>query len=255
MTSFTSLSEFLHKSLNKLLNAKLIDGRNVYKHWEIDTIRKLLTYCQVDCVFDVGANTGQYAGMLRNSVGYQGLIISFEPDPGSADLLRKQARNSTNWLVEECAISSANGHAMFNIMSGSKFSSLSKPRHDKFSGLEGLNTTRHSVRVKTERLDTALARLQKKYSFEHPFLKMDTQGYDYLIVDSARDCMGKFVALQSELSVVPLYESCRDFRDALKLYEECGFELSALIPNNSGHFPKLLEVDCVMVRSARISPP
>jgi hypothetical protein len=39
-----------------------------------------------------------------------------------------------------------------------------------------------------------------------------------------------------------------DFRSAITLYEECGFHLSAFVPNNVGHFPQLIETDCIMVR-------
>ncbi len=39
---------------------------------------RLLEYHQIELIFDVGANCGQYASFLRDS-GYQGKIVSFEP--------------------------------------------------------------------------------------------------------------------------------------------------------------------------------
>jgi hypothetical protein len=42
---------------------------------EPEFLRQFLTAFHIDCVFDVGANIGQYAEMLRN-IGYSGLIIS-----------------------------------------------------------------------------------------------------------------------------------------------------------------------------------
>ncbi|MGY2935035.1 hypothetical protein ACVWZ6_004637 [Bradyrhizobium sp. GM6.1] len=41
---------------------------------EKHALRELLVYLDVDCVFDVGANEGQYAELLR-SIGYDGQIV------------------------------------------------------------------------------------------------------------------------------------------------------------------------------------
>jgi len=56
------------------------------------------------------------------------------------------------------------------------------------------------------------------------------------------------VGLQSELAIKKIYESSVDFRDALTFYQSLGFELSALVPNNAGYFPVLIEIDCIMGR-------
>ena len=55
-----------------------------------DLFDSLLPYLKVDCVFDVGANNGQYAQILRKHADYQGRIISFEPIPSAADPLPKK---------------------------------------------------------------------------------------------------------------------------------------------------------------------
>jgi hypothetical protein len=34
----------------------------------------------------------------------------------------------------------------------------------------------------------------------------------------------------------------------IQKYTALGFVLSALVPNNGGHFPDLLEIDCIMYR-------
>lgn len=64
---------------------------------EPDQLRRFLTSFGVDCVFDVGANEGQYATMLR-SIGYSGLIISFEPNPIVAAIARLRASRDRLWV-------------------------------------------------------------------------------------------------------------------------------------------------------------
>ncbi|MEM9705229.1 MAG: FkbM family methyltransferase, partial [Pseudomonadota bacterium] len=77
---------------------------------------------------------------------------------------------------------------------------------------------------------------------------MDTQGLDTIVFKSGDSILSRFVGLQSELSFKPLYEGAPMFRETLELYERAGFVLSALVPNNAGFFPYLVEMDCVMFR-------
>jgi FkbM family methyltransferase len=207
----------------------------------------------VDCIFDVGANYGQYAQMLRRAAGYKGWIVSFEPIPAAAAALRARAASDPKWIIEEVALGSRDGIEAFNIMKSSQFSSLSMPRHDELGMFRELNSVVDSVSVRTETLETAFARVRQRLHFRRPFLKLDTQGYDTAIVSHAGTALVEFVGLQSELAVKKLYVDSLDFRDALTLYEARGFTLSALVPNNAGHFPRLVEIDCIMLRTSLLT--
>lgn len=232
----------------KFSNYRLIDQRELYKLWEENHLRRLFSHYNVDCVFDVGANYGQYAEMLRNQVGFKGLIISFEPIPAAAAALREKAKGDPKWIVEEQALASHDGEQSLNIMSNSQFTSLSTPRHDEVDIFRNLNKVEKSVTVKTETLITAYHRLKEAHNFQRPFLKMDTQGYDVEIVMHSKPILKEFIGLQSELAVKKIYQNSVDFREALTIYEDCGFALSAFVPNNAGHFPQLIEIDCIMIR-------
>ncbi|MCB0939727.1 MAG: FkbM family methyltransferase [Mycobacterium sp.] len=221
----------------------------MYELWEVDHLQQLFKYFDVDCVFDVGANAGQYATMLREKVGYKGLVVSFEPDPVVAAELARKAEGQHRWVVEDLAISTEDGTAQFNVMKESEFSSLSAPRHDEVDLFRELNQVCTTVTVRTENLATTVGRLRGQFGFSRPFLKLDTQGFDTQIVCAAPQAVRTFVGLQSELAIKKLYTDSVDFREAITVYEECGFELSALVPNNAGHFPRLIEVDCIMVRA------
>jgi FkbM family methyltransferase len=226
---------------------RIVSARKLYKMWEEEHLKRLIAHFDIDCIFDVGAHRGKYAQMLREKVGFTGLIISFEPDPTSAGMLREAAGKDSRWIVEEEALSSFDGEQTFNVMVGSQFSSLSTPRSDAVQSLQQLNTVKQSIQVRTETLVSAYQRLHARHGFRRPYLKLDTQGYDLEIVTHGQPVLGHFVGLQSELAIKRLYENSVDYRDALTAYERLGFVLSAFVPNNRGHFPEMIETDCILV--------
>jgi FkbM family methyltransferase len=234
--------------IDLLTKERLRDNRFLYTAWEANHLRRLLADLGVDCVFDIGANRGQYAEMLRRDVHYRGLIISFEPMPGAASELRAKAAGSSDWSIEEVAIGGESGQQAFNIMVKDQFSSLSQPSDAETTLFQGLNRVKETVTVAVERLDAAFHRLQKQHGFTRPFLKMDTQGYDIRIVTASPDATRQFLGIQTELSVKRLYEASAHISESLDAYERLGFELSALVPNNAGHYPKLVECDGILLR-------
>ena len=52
--------------------------------------------------------------------------------------------------------------------------------------------------------------------------------------------------MRAELAIRRLYEGAPDFSEALSVLRSKGFEPSAFVPNNEGHFPEMYEVDCIL---------
>ena len=61
--------------------------------------------------------------------------------------------------------------------------------------------------------------------------------------------LSQFAGIQSELSVRRIYEGAPSFSDSIDFFNQHGFELSAFVPNNAGHFPLLIEVDCILINA------
>lgn len=242
----------LHGLLSFLKNARLIHRGQLYQYWEQEHLRRFFRAYDIDCVFDVGANHGQYAQMIRQHAGFRGTIISFEPNPEAAAILRKAASGDSKWIVIEQALSTENGTARFNVMAESQFSSLSEPSQADTAMFADKNKVSGVVTATTETLSTAFLRLQAELGFKRPFLKLDTQGFDVKIIDSSPDILDRFIGLQSELAIKKLYAHSVDFRDAITAYERHGFVLSCFVPNNAGHFPLLVETDCIMVHQNQL---
>jgi FkbM family methyltransferase len=235
--------------VEKALAVQIIPEGTVALAFEWEHLRRFFQHFGVDCVFDVGANVGQYANMLRQRVGYRGPIISYEPVPEVAAKLRSVAASDHSWTVEELALGATTGQAGFNVFAGPEFGSLHPTSNLAVQHFPGRARLQRRIEVRTGTLADELARYQAKLGFKRPYLKMDTQGHDLSVAAGAGDRLRDFVGLQSELAIHRLYEGAPSYEESLQFYRDRGFELSALVPNNLGHFPRLFEIDCIMFRA------
>ncbi|MEG4988915.1 FkbM family methyltransferase [Microcoleus sp. BR0-C5] len=216
---------------------------------ELETLRKLFDLIEIDFVFDIGANIGQYYKRLRQDVGYEGLIVSFEPMPELVESINNLKATDPLLIVEQVAITDFAGAAKFFKMKNSQFSSLKTPNHTKTNLFRDLNIIREEIEVPCSTLTEKYHYYKQKFGFKNPFLKMDTQGNDVTVIRGGLPIIQEFCAFQSELNVLPIYDSSVDFREALYFYENIGFSISSLFLSNRGHFPALVDIDVVMINN------
>ena len=80
-------------------------------------------------------------------------------------------------------------------------------------------------------------------------LKVDVQGYEPWVLDGAAGLFDRFVSVQLEMALLPVYEGERSWRAVTDRMEASGFELHLLVP---GYFERKLarqlQVDGVFVR-------
>src|SRR6266436_659552 len=69
-------------------------------------LKSVFATLRINCVFDVGANVGEYGLMLRR-IGYQGRIISFEPVRGIFEKLKQTAAGDDAWTTMNIACGSS----------------------------------------------------------------------------------------------------------------------------------------------------
>jgi hypothetical protein len=70
------------------------------------------------------------------------------------------------------------------------------------------------------------------YRDRRVFLKIDTQGYERLMLEGAREALTKIVGVQLELPLVHLYNDTWSLADALAYMDQRGFVLAQLSPVN-----------------------
>jgi FkbM family methyltransferase len=190
-------------------------------------LERLLEHLHVDLVLDVGANRGQYAAQLRVH-GYAGRIVSFEPLAAAHAQLTAAARKDPGWSVApRMALGASAGEIEIHV-SGNSFSSSildMLPEHEQAAPGSGYVA---SETVSLKRLDEAAGEILT--GSRNVLLKIDTQGYEDQVLAGASALLPRLTAIQTELSLVPLYAGQPLFDEMRAKIEALGFVLFAVFP-------------------------
>jgi len=201
----------------------------------------------IDLVLDVGANKGQFASEIRHW-GYGGKIVSFEPlSQVHGELLRSSAGDPLWEVCPRCALGDHNGEVEINIAGNSDSSSiLPMLESHKSAAPESAYQGKENVPIKT--LDAVAGQYLK--DARSVFLKIDTQGFEWHVLDGARETLPNVRGVLVELSLVPLYEGQHLWREVINRLEAEGFTLWAFKPVFSDQATgRTLQVDGVFYRN------
>ena len=208
---------------------------------------KALNRFEVDLVLDVGANVGQFASELR-SVGYKkGILVSFEPLSAAHTALSEAASSDPTWHVHpRSAIGDHDGEIVINI-AGNSVSSSVLPMMESHSSAAEDSAYVGVESVPLRSLDSvAPAYLAKS---RRPFLKIDTQGFEWQVLDGAVATLPKIHGILCELSLVPLYEGQRLWMDMIQRLESEGFTLWSIQKGfTDPRDGRTLQVDAIFFR-------
>jgi FkbM family methyltransferase len=201
----------------------------------------------IDLVIDVGANVGQYGRELR-AYGYDAPIVSLEPTEAAFAELAALAARDPRWTAMRTAAGTEQGYITINVAANSVSSSaLSMLDRHAEAAPESLFVGTETAPV--DRLDSIAAPWIT--AARRPFLKIDVQGLERSVLEGATAILPSVVAVELELSFVPLYEDQPLWRELIDYMESAGFALAGLTPvfwdNASG---EMLQADGVFLRSA-----
>src|ERR1700722_16419636 len=115
-----------------------------------DHLGRLFRQFDVDCVLDVGANRGQYRNFLRDTVGYEGRVVSFEPVSRNVQIMQSAAARDPGWIVHGFALGAQNGHLDINVMKSDDLSSFLAPDTSLVDRFQDLNVVDHTERVEVK---------------------------------------------------------------------------------------------------------
>ena len=180
----------------------------------------LLQARDINLVVDVGASEGLWARDLRKA-GYSGDILSLEPLSEPFGRLQARTRRDPRWRCERVAVGGSSGTLTMNVSRQTGWSSP-LPLLELTARAAPLATyvSHESVPVRT--LDEIL---EADGEADTPLaIKVDVQGFEYAVLDGAGSSLTRCQLLDIELSLVPLYEGQRLWREMVDRIEQLGFQ-------------------------------
>ena len=207
---------------------------------------KLFMTHKFDTILDVGAFDGAYAKIVRDA-GFIGRIISFEPLSVAYAELLKNSKKDENWIIApQMAIGDKDCTLPINVSANTVSSSVLEMEEIHLAGAPGSQYVSTEV-VNMHRLDSiANCYIGPKNVV---FLKIDVQGYEFEVLEGAKDTLSAVKGMQLELSLAALYKEQKLFIEMLDHIKSCGFELFDLEPIfrdiNTG---RLLQLDGIFLR-------
>lgn len=214
-------------------------------------LKELFKELDITVVLDVGANTGGYRDFLRNNVEFKGLILSFEPVSTCYSILREAAKKDPKWEVFNYALGSEDIWCNINIMKSLEMCSFLEPDSSSIPEISQANKVIGTEKVWIRRLDSIWPELQKKYSLESVYLKLDTQGYDIEVVKGAINSLKEIRAMQMEMYFLQIYKDQPDFSKAYRVLNSIGYHITGIFPINRDKSRRIIDVDCILKNCGR----
>lgn len=230
--------------IKKIINPFKIDIIK-YPNSDLRRRKKLFKQFRINKILDVGANTGQYAKLIRK-LGFDGEIISFEPLTKAYNQLVLNAIKDKKWKTYNLALGNKEEELELNISRNVYSSSIleitakhinSAPESDYID----------KERVKVKKLDILYDKLVAEGDIV--FLKIDVQGFEKNVLEGAIKILPKLKGIQLEMSIIELYKGEMLFSEMVNFLEKQGFKLYSLengfYNNNTG---QLLQVDGIFFK-------
>jgi FkbM family methyltransferase len=247
-------SNLIRKTAKRSVQEALhLVGLDVKRHIPrpVHAVATLLELYQVDAIFDIGANAGMSGEYFRN-MGYAGKIVSFEPVDAYYRQLEQKASQDPLWLCEKIGLGDQNGEQTINVSGGCGGASSFLPTVGLIEEEEPDLAVVGQETVRVETLQTVMSRHYPKG--DRLFLKIDAQGYEQKILQSAGKDLDRVIGMRIEVSMVRSYQDEPLISDMFPFLYGLGFKLCGIEEAWSNRdTQEVFQLDAAMFRTDRIS--
>jgi len=186
--------------------------------------RRAVLMRDVDLVLDVGANRGQYAQWIR-SFGYEGRIISFEPQSEPFFALLTNAESDSRWEAHNIALGNQDSEITLHVAKDSISTSALRAtvEHLQFCP-EAEQVAHEHVQIRT------LAAIWDTLGCDGSlYMKVDVEGLELDVLRGLGEGLLRlFEFIELEVGLVPHYEDAPSFADVIEFMSSHSFGVVAL---------------------------
>jgi FkbM family methyltransferase len=195
-------------------------------------------------VFDVGANTGQFAQAIHEVLP-EAYVYSFEPLPDCFAELQRTMRSVSTFKAFNTALAEEGGEAEFYRSSWSPSSSL-LPMQELHKQNFPFTAGQSREIVKVRKLDDCAKELTIEDSI---LVKLDVQGAEDKVIRGGEGLLQRTKVLIVETSMDSLYEGQSLFGDIFKLLEALGFKYKGALSQAFSELDgSVLYADSIFIR-------
>jgi hypothetical protein len=164
-------------------------------------------------------------------------------------ILQRAMRGDAAWEGRQLPLGAEPSVMPINVLAATDLSSFLTPTPDAHRWFGGASQVVETEMVRIEHLDDLVDACTGARATSRFFLKLDTQGFDQVVLRGATRALERVVGLQTEVAVRPLYHSVPLFPDNVRDLLALGFELTGLFGvSHEPDWVAQIEFDCVMRR-------
>jgi FkbM family methyltransferase len=183
--------------------------------------------------FDVGSLGGIHP-ITENFSKYLN-VVCFEPNKKELEKIEKKyiKNNYAKIIFSDKALFKNKGSKLLHIAKVDTNSSLLRASDEFIKRYQAANfETIDREKIKTTTIDLIINEELRKENIKAEFIKLDTQGTEYQILEGAScNLKSNTVAILCEVEFFPLYKNQKLFEDVIIYLRKFGFRLYGIYPN------------------------
>lgn len=203
-----------------------------------------LSALPIRTVIDIGANEGQFAKMALDTFP-QAQVVSFEPLPSAAAVLKQLAYAESRLTVYQTALGA--DAARLPIHFHEEHSPSSSLLATTAECEKQFPQTRSQVKfeVQVQRLNDVLADTDLEQAI---LVKIDVQGFEAQVIDGGTEVLSKAQACIVEINLVELYDDAPSFEDISHRLNKFGLYFHGTLDQHFGRTGQVVFMDAVFAR-------
>ena len=158
-----------------------------YGFFEEGLTRMMLEVLKPGMVFfDVGAHIGYYTVLACHIVGEKGTVHAFEPTPRTFEILRRNAKDKRNVILNNIAVSSSREMMKFRYY-GPKYFAFNSAKSPRISNSVGRRLRSNEIVIEATSLDAYIMERGSRPDF----LKIDVESSEWDVLQGAQHVLTK----------------------------------------------------------------